>query len=171
MLARNILEQLLFSTSDELIEDNFLRRVGRCIAKHVIRCVRTQPMSFPGNFHFSEDDRTAETRADLTQQLGNFDRAAFRIRGIGRECVADNYEDKVLQSLLNAAEALNPNPISASQVHLPQPTHISSAAVALYDDLDLHSSGSPASGHFAQTQAEPEGTPVSPVASDFSYIE
>lgn len=172
MLATSLMEQLLYSSdTDGIIVDTFCRRVCRCITKHVMKCVKLRPMLIPDSFQLTEDDRTAETRADLVQKLENLDQAALRIRDIGREFVADNYEDKVLQSLLNAAEALNLNPASATQAFPPQPAHISPAAAALYDEVDLHSSGSPASGPSAQTQAEQEGIPGSPVASDFSFIE
>lgn len=172
VLENNTMEQLLYSTDTDIaILTALCIRVSRCITKHVMMWVNVAPILVLDSFQFTEDAWTAETRAELMQKLENFDRAAFRINNIEREFVADNYEDKVLQSLLNAAEAFNPRSASPTQVLLPQPAQLSTATAALYDDLDLHSSESPASRPTAQTQAEQEGNPGSPVASDFSFIE
>ena len=171
VLAKNFKEQLLCADDIKALSSTLCIRVRRCIIGHVVECVKTKPIPIPNSFHFAEDDRTAETRAELMQKLENFDRAAFRIDNIGRDFVADKYEDKVLQSLLNAAEALNPNPTSATQGFLPYPARVSTTAAAQYDELGLHSSDSPTFGPSAQTQAELEGSPGSPVPSDFSFIE
>ena len=171
MLEKSTMEQLLFSTVTEgSILTTLGIRVSRCITKHVLKSVKFKPISLPDSFQFTEDDRTAEARADLMQKLENLDQAALKINNIGREFVAENHEDKVLQSLLNAAEALNPHQAS-TQALLPQPAYISVTAAALYDEVDLHSPESPAFGPSAQTRAEQEGNPGSPTASDFSFIE
>lgn len=169
MLAKTTMEQLLFSTDTSILR-TLCNKVSRCIAKHVIRHVKTRPISIPSSFDFTEDDQTAKTRADLMQKLDNFEKAAVKVSNIGREFLADNHADQVLQSLLSTARALSPKAAS-EEVFGPQPARISTAAAALYDDVDLHDSESPASGQSAQIHAELEGTPVSPVASDFSFIE
>lgn len=152
VLAKNDMDQLLYLTGTKMFP--LLKvSVSNCIVKHIINCVKIKPFTIPNSFQFTKDDHTAERRADLMQKLENFDKAVSRISNIGREFNADKFADKVLQSLLDAAKVLNPNASSASQVDLPQPAYISTAAAALYDDLDLHSSGSPASGQSAQTQS------------------
>ena len=169
-MAKETMRQMLYSTDSKMFST--LRvRVSRCIAKHVIQHVMIKPIVLHSSFQFTEDDRTAELRADLMQKLVNCDEATSRINNIEREFSSDSYEDEVMQSLLNAAEAFKSQVASAFvEDFAPQLAHISIAAATLYDDLDLHKSGSPASGQSAQIHAELEEIPVSPVASDFSYI-
>ena len=172
-LTRGSMAQLLYSThrSHSKIFATLRTRVSRCITKHVIDYVMTKPIVLPNSFRFTEDRSTAHNRADLMQKLVNFDMAAFRISHIDEEFTADDYSEKALQSLLDAAKVLEPIESVDSEDAFPlQPVPISTAAAALYDDLDMQQSGSPAFSHSAQVHAELEEISVSPVASDLSFV-
>lgn len=169
-LTRGSMAQLLYSSHSKIFA-TLRTRVSRCITKHVIDYVMTKPIVLPHSFRFTEDRSTAQYRADLMQKLANFDMAASRIRNIDQEFTADNYGEKALQSLLDAAKALEPIESVDSEDAFPlQPVLISTAAAALYDDLDMQQSGSPAFSQSAQVHAELEEIPVSPVASDLSFV-
>ncbi len=99
-LARASVQQLLGSTVLNFVLGELKVRVSRCIVRHVVEYVKTKPIVLP---KIHEDKQVAQQRADLVQQLANLKEAAFKIKK--REFVNDNYEDDVLQSLLNAAKA------------------------------------------------------------------
>lgn len=103
-LARASVQQLLGSTVLNFVLGELKVRVSRCIVRHVVEYVKTKPIVLP---KIHEDKQVAQQRADLVQQLANIKEAAFKIKNIEREreFVNDNYEDDVLQSLLNAAKA------------------------------------------------------------------
>lgn len=99
-LVRASIQQLLGSTVLNFVLGELKVRVSRCIVRHVVEYVKTKPIVLP---KIHEDKQVAQQRADLVQQLANLKEAAFKIKK--REFVNDNYEDDVLQSLLNAAKA------------------------------------------------------------------
>lgn len=103
-LVRASIQQLLGSTVLNFVLGELKVRVSRCIVRHVVEYVKTKPIVLP---KIHEDKQVAQQRADLVQQLANIKEAAFKIKNIEREreFVNDNYEDDVLQSLLNAAKA------------------------------------------------------------------
>jgi len=128
-LVRASIQQLLGSTVLNFVLGELKVRVSRCIVRHVVEYVKTKPIVLP---KIHEDKQVAQQRADLVQQLANLKEAAFKIKK--REFVNDNYEDDVLQSLLNAAKALEPEKAPAAiqqdAVSGP-PVGISTAAAAL----------------------------------------
>ena len=128
-LARASVQQLLGSTVLNFVLGELKVRVSRCIVRHVVEYVKTKPIVLP---KIHEDKQVAQQRADLVQQLANLKEAAFKIKK--REFVNDNYEDEVLQSILNAAKALEPEKAPAAiqqdAVSGP-PVGISTAAAAL----------------------------------------
>ncbi len=132
-LARASVQQLLGSTVLNFVLGELKVRVSRCIVRHVVEYVKTKPIVLP---KIHEDKQVAQQRADLVQQLANIKEAAFKIKNIEREreFVNDNYEDEVLQSILNAAKALEPEKAPAAiqqdAVSGP-PVGISTAAAAL----------------------------------------
>ena len=169
-LAKAIMQYLLY-TSPNMIFRTLQMRVSRCITKHVLEHVKTKPILIPNNFQFTEDNKTAQIRRDLMQKLANFEQAADKISNIQRAFTDDHYGEEVLQSLLDAVEALNPAEPSAHEAPaLLQPVYISPSAAALYDDLGVHSPGSPHFGHAASVHAHLEEAPGSPVASDLSFV-
>ena len=148
-------------------------RISRCIAKHVIQYVEIMPLVVPSSFQFSEDSSTQQQRADLMGRLANFEKAAAQISNIEGLFKEDNYEDVVVESLLEAAKALTPADASEdkdSDVPLTEPVRVYTSAAALYDDLDDHKTGSPSFNVAAQMNADLEEIPVSPVASDLSFV-
>ncbi len=132
-LVRASIQQLLGSTVLNFVLGELKVRVSRCIVRHVVEYVKTKPIVLP---KIHEDKQVAQQRADLVQQLANIKEAAFKIKNIEREreFVNDNYEDEVLQSILNAAKALEPEKAPAAiqqdAVSGP-PVGISTAAAAL----------------------------------------
>jgi len=110
-LARASVQQLLGSTVLNFVLGELKVRVSRCIVRHVVEYVKTKPIVLP---KMQEDKQVAQQRADLVQKLANLDEAAFKIKNIEKEFVNDNYEDEVLQSLLNAAKALEPEKTPAA---------------------------------------------------------
>lgn len=112
--------------------------VSRCITKHVLDHVKTKPVTTPADFELTEDNKTAQIRADLVRKLANLEHAVDKISNIQRAFTNDHYGEEVLQSLLDAVEALKPTEATASEApHLLQPVCISSSAAASYDDLDI----------------------------------
>lgn len=167
-VAKALMFQLLYCTPD-MIFRTLQIRVSRCITKHVLEHVKTKPIVIPANFQFTEDDKTAQIRADLVRKLANLEHAADKISNIQRAFTDDHYGEEVLQSLLDAVEALKPVEAPASEAPPPlQPVNISSSAAALYDDLG--SPRSTSSGHAASVHAHLEEVPASPVASDLSFV-
>ncbi|KAL0046255.1 hypothetical protein WJX82_007221 [Trebouxia sp. C0006] len=82
-----------------------------CIVRHVVEYVKTKPIVLP---KMHGDKQVAQQRADLVQKLANLDAAASRIKNIKQEFVNDSYEDELLQSLLNAVNALEPEKMPAA---------------------------------------------------------
>ncbi len=110
-LARASIQQLLCSTALSFVHGELKVRVSRCIVRHVVEYVKTKPIVLP---KMHEDKQVAQQRPELVQKLANLDEAAFKIKNIEKEFVNDNYEDEVLQSLLNAAKALEPEKTPAA---------------------------------------------------------
>ena len=110
-VARASIQQLLCSTALSFVHGELKVRVSRCIVRHVVEYVKTKPIVLP---KMHGDKQVAQQRADLVQKLANLDAAASRIKNIKQEFVNDSYEDEVLQSLLNAVNALEPEKMPAA---------------------------------------------------------
>ena len=110
-LARASIQQLLGSAPLSCVLEELKVCVSRCIVRHVVEYVKTKPIVLP---KMHEDKQVAQQRADLVQKLANLDEAAFKIKSIEKEFVNDNYEGEVLQSILDAAKALEPEKMPAA---------------------------------------------------------
>ena len=167
-LVTSVLQEALYTPCPSPQFLMLRRKVSMCIAKHVIQHIKSRALVIPSSFRFVEDSATAGQRADLLAKLSNFEEAAAHIAGINTVICSDSYEDEVVDSLLKAAAALD-SPITEGTA-LTEPTPVSTLAAAWYDELAMHSSGSPTYSQAAQLQAQLEEIPVSPSASDFSYV-
>ena len=110
-LARASIQQLLCSNALSFVHGELKVRVSRCIVRHVVEYVKTKPIVLP---KMHGDKQVAQQRAHLVQKLANLDAAASRIKNIKQEFVNDSYEDEVLQSLLDAVNALAPEKMPAA---------------------------------------------------------
>ena len=110
-LARASIQQLLCCSALSFVHGELKVRVSRCIVRHVVELVKTKPIVLS---KMREDKQVAQQRADLVQKWANLDEAALKIKSIEKEFVNDNYEDEVLQSLLDAAKALEPEKMPAA---------------------------------------------------------
>ena len=149
-------------------------RVSRCIIKHIIMHVKIRSLVIPSSFRFTEDSTTAQKRVDFDARIANFAQATDVISRIEDVFDEDSYKDEAVRALLAAARGIDgPEASAAAQNAAVAPVQVPISTAALYDSLDDHrsASGSPSfAAQTAQVQAEMEDIPVSPVASDFSYV-
>ena len=125
------------------------------------------PLRIPSSFEFTEGDDTACVRQYYNTQIANFEKAAKTIASIDHAFVNDKYKDELVRDMLRAV-----NNSGTQTATSPKPLCVSVQNIAMHDAPGCISTrSSPASSAgAAQMQAELEEVPVSPAASDLSYI-